>query len=150
MLWGWQKILHNLYDTQINGPVSYEFWNFLKQFYIRKTSNKSQRQSSHRHLIIVGIIEIFFILLVLLHLVPNRPLPWGGMPIIHWIIGITSRTNIWSGGETSRTEEKSQNTKLGIGLEQGNSIKNLKTYVTNAHSSFLLFDKFNQASWPLS
>lgn len=60
-----------------------------------------------KHLIIIGVIQIFIIIiLVLFHLVPNCPLSWGCMTVIHWIVGITSRPNIRSGGESSCTDEE--------------------------------------------
>lgn len=62
-------------------------------------------QHNYRHLIIICVIQIFIIIvLALFHLIPNCPLPWGCMSIIHWIIGITGRTNIRSGSKTSCTK----------------------------------------------
>lgn len=60
-----------------------------------------------QHLIIVCVVQIFIIvILVLFHLIPNSPLSRWCMPVIHWIIGISSRTNIRSGCKASGTENR--------------------------------------------
>lgn len=58
------------------------------------------------HLIIVSVVQILVIIvLVLLHLIAHRPFPRGCVPIVHRVIGITSRTDIRSRCETRGTAE---------------------------------------------
>lgn len=55
------------------------------------------------HLIVIGVIQIFIIIisrLILLHLIPHRPFPRRGMAVIHRVVGIACGADIRAGGET--------------------------------------------------
>lgn len=90
---------------------------------IKRWETKSVQSFRHRHtnqlshkskiwyLIIVCVVQIFIIvILVLFHLIPNSPLSRRCMPVVHWVVGISSRTDIRSRGETSGTEEDKSHT----------------------------------------
>ncbi len=78
-----------------------------QQQYNKLTSDNSHIKTIHWYLIIVCVVQIFIIIiLVLFHLVSDRPLPWRCMPVIHWIVGITSRADIRPCGETSCTKKE--------------------------------------------
>lgn len=62
----------------------------------------SPGRSPSQHLIVIGVVQIFIIIigcLVLLHLVPDCPLPGGRMAVIHGVVGIASGADIRAGGE---------------------------------------------------
>ena len=60
------------------------------------------------NLVIVGVVQIFLILLVLLHLVSHRPLSRGRVPVVHRVVGVPSGTDIGPGGESSGTAGEMQ------------------------------------------
>ena len=109
----WLERLKN-HINRVNICSTLNLWvGVLRPCKHKSPSNKYKRKSIHRHLIIICVVQIFIIIiLVLFHLVPNRPLPWGSMSVIHRIVGITSRTDIRSGGETSGAKEKQFMQKL--------------------------------------
>ena len=85
------------------------------------------------NLVIVGVVQIFLILFVLFHLVPNCPLTRGRMAVIYRVVRIPSGTNIGPGGKSSSTEWVQE---IEVGL--ADTLKGQQDQVVLKHNCVLL------------